>query len=354
MQKIKLAIVGCGFISNYHKDAFRELSEQIEVVGCCDIDLDKAEKVAKHLDVETAVRDYRDLMDNADAFLLALPHHLHHPVGMECLKNSKHVLMEKPMALNENECLDLIHAADKHRVKFMVGYVMRYHPMILRLKKIMDQKTYGECFQMSIWTEQYSNVYGYYEKAKNGGGQFFNHGCHYVDLMMWYLGNPIKGAHMGTNLCTPWMEGEGTSNCIFEFEGGKLGYHFGTWGAKGMRHSYSIHAFFEDGMIECCLNDGKMYFHQRREIIPYFETSDQQTLIFQCAPDIHQPKFELAHFADCVLNDKEPITDGPVSMQSLRVIWRMYEAEEKDIIADLRGIELEGEWDIIGLAKLPK
>jgi hypothetical protein len=46
------------------------------------------------------------------------------------------------------------------------------------------------------------------------------------------------------------MEGEGTSNAIMEFEGGKLGYHFGTWGARGMKHNYALHAFFEKCMIE--------------------------------------------------------------------------------------------------------
>lgn len=354
MRKIKLAIVGCGFISDYHKDAFKDLDDQIKVIGCCDIIPERAEKAAKHLKAEHAVEDYRELLNKADAFLLAVPHDQHYPIGMECLKNKKHVLMEKPMALNEAQCLELTHAAIQNGVKFMVGYVMRYHPMIIKLKEIIDSEEHGECFHMSIWTEQYSNVYGFYEREKNGGGQFFNHGCHYVDLLMWYFGNPVKGAHMGTNLGTPWMEAEGTSNCIFEFEGKKLAYHFGTWGARGMKHSYAMHAFFEDCMIECCLNDGKMYLHKKSKIVPYFETCDEQILIFQCAPQIHQPIFELAHFADCIRNHKEPITNGPVSMQSLRVIWRMYEAEEKNVIADLRGISLDGPWDIHGLAKLPE
>jgi len=161
---------------------------------------------------------------------------------------------------------------------------------------------------------------------------------------------------MGTNLCTPWIEAEGTSNCIFEFEGGKLGYHFGTWGARGTRHSYTIHAFFESGMIECLINDGKMFFHQRRKLLPYFETSDQQTLIYQCAAAIHQPEFEMAHFADCVHDNVEPVTNGPVALESLRVIWRMYEAEKKDVVADLRGLSLDVDkwnWAQRGLDRLP-
>lgn len=356
MDKVKLAIVGCGFISDVHEKAFNELRDKIEVVGCCDIIKERAESMANYLHAPYAVEDYRDLLDKADAFLLALPHDLHHPIGVDCLKHGKHVLMEKPLALSEEECLDLIRTAEENHVKLMVAYIMRYHPMVQKLKELIDNKTYGEMFQMSIWTEQYT----YYEDewttkaARLGGGQFFSHGCHYVDLLLWYLGEPLKGAHMGTNLCTPWMEMEGTSNAIFEFEGGRTAYHFGTWGAKGTRHSYAIHTFFEDGMVECCLNEGKMYLHKSSNLTKYFEKSDQELLIFQCEPTSHLPKYEIEHFADCILEDKEPLTTGQTTLQGHRVIWRMYDAERKDVVADLRGLGLKDSWDIPNLGKLPE
>lgn len=355
MGKVKLALVGCGFISDVHEKAFRELQDKIEVVACCDIVIERAQKMAEFLDCPLTVEDYRELMDVADAFLLALPHDLHYEIGMDCLNHKKHVLMEKPLALSEDECLGLIRAAEENHVKLMVAYIMRYHPMIAKLKEIIDRKEYGELFQMSIWTEQYT----YYEDewttsaARLGGGQFFSHGCHYVDLLLWYLGKPIKGAHMGTNLCTPWMEMEGTSNAIFEFEGGRLAYHFGTWGAKGTRHSYAINTFFEDGMVECCLNEGKMYLHKSSNLTKYFEKSDQEILIFECEPTSHLPKYEIEHFADCILEDKEPLTSGAATLQGHRVIWRMYEAEKKNVIADLRGLALDDPWDRTGAGKLP-
>ena len=51
-------------------------------------------------------------------------------------------------------------------------------------------------------------------------------------LLLWFLGRPVKGIHLGTNYGTPWMEMEGTSNVAIEFEGGPIGYHFGTWVQK--------------------------------------------------------------------------------------------------------------------------
>ena len=112
-------------------------------------------------------------MDVADAFLLALPHDLHYEIGMDCLNHKKHVLMENRWRSARTSAWGSS-AAEENHVKLMVAYIMRYHPMIAKLKEIIDRKEYGELFQMSIWTEQYT----YYEDewttsaARLGGGQF--------------------------------------------------------------------------------------------------------------------------------------------------------------------------------------
>lgn len=339
MDKIKLAIVGCGFMSDIHKLAFDDLKNKIQVVATVDADIEKAKNMANILGVPIAVKDYKEIMDIADSALLALPHHLHYPIGIDCLANGINVLMEKPLALDESECKGLIDASEEYGTKLMVAYIMRFHPQISELKKIIDEKRYGECFQLSLWTEQYTYLPegSWMRNAKKlGGGQLFSHGCHYIDLMLWIMGKPLRGAHLGTNLCTPWMEMEGTSNVIIEFEGGRLGYHFGTWGAKGTRHSYAIHAFFEEGMVECALNEGKMYLHRSTNPGNYAEKSDVEEIIFTCEPSSHLPKYELEYFADCVLRDIKPKPSGIEALKSQKAIWELYKAEQANRMADLR------------------
>ena len=348
MGVVRLGVVGCGFISGIHKQAFEKLRGKMEVTACCDLIIERAQAMADAVGCDFTCTDFRDITDKVDAVLLAVPHEEHYPMGIYFMQHGKHVMMEKPMAVDEQECLDLIHESQKNNVKFMVAYIMRFHPQCMELKKIIDEKRYGELFQLSIWTEQYTKQDDYdYSAHALGGGQFFSHGCHYIDLMLWYLGKPIKGAHVGTNLCTPWLEWEGTSDAIFKFEGGRLAYHFGTWGTVGTRHSYAIHAFFEKGMVERCLNEGKIYLHRTKHLSNYFEKSDIEELIFECEPTGHLPWYELNHFADCVINDTQPLTSGPTTLQGHRVIWRTYAAEAQDKFADLRGISLDGEWDFI-------
>ncbi len=357
MDKVKLGIIGCGFISDIFAEIFSSLSDKVEVVAACDIDRQKAEFTAEALGAKYVEEDYTKLLDKADAFYVATPHDLHYPMGMKLLEAGKHVLMEKPMALSEKECLELIRMDEKSDAILMIGYMARYHPIYNKIKEIIDSGVYGQAYQASIWTEQftYAPEGSWIRSAERlGGGQFFSHGCHYVDLLLWFFGRPVKGAHMGTRLCTPWMEKEGTSNAIFEFEGGKLAYHFGTWGAKGTRHSYAVHIFFENGMLEACVNEGVIYYHTSTNTKNYYEVSDPPVEVFRCSDTSHVPKPVIEHFADCILNNEQPKTGAVQALNSLRVIWRMYEAEQKGIIADLSGLGFDEPWDIEGLAKLPE
>jgi predicted dehydrogenase len=133
MIPVKLGIIGCGFISDIFCPIFETLKGKINVVATCDIDIGRARQMAKALGAEYAVEHYEELIDKVDAFYMATPHDLHYSMGMKLIKARKHVLMEKPMAITENECLDLIHAGQKSDKVFMIGYIMRYHPLVRKL-----------------------------------------------------------------------------------------------------------------------------------------------------------------------------------------------------------------------------
>ena len=229
----------------------------------------------------------------------------------------------------------------------MVAYCMRFHPLVAKMKELIDARTYGEVFQLSIWTEQLTHpAEGHWARAAAtvGGGQFFSHGCPYVALLLWMLGRPVRGSHYGTNLCTPWMEKEGTSNATIEFESGALGYHFGTWGARGTRLGYSFHAHCEEGMIELALKPGQLIAHTRGEEHQAGKAvARQQEEVLMEAPNAKHTELEMAHFIDCIETGAKPLSDPVGSLEGLQVIWKLYEAEEHNAMADLRGLGL-GSW----------
>ena len=347
MKTIRLGIIGCGGMATSHQTNMKDqFAEDVVVTATVDIDINRAERMATACGCDTYKTDYREITDLVDAVLIALPHYLHYECGMYFLNSGKHVLMEKPLANTEAECLDLIHTAQRRNLVLMTAYVQRYNPVVIKVKELIDKKELGDCFQVSIWTEQHTQREAgswVHDKVKLGGGQLFSHGCHYIDLMLWFLGNPVKGYHLGGNFGTEWMEREGTSNVVMEFENGAMGYHFGTWGAKGSKLKYSIHAHCRNGMIEADLVGRKIYIHSKL-YGEQFNKNDVQ-LVFEDPGSGKNTNEENKHFFECVRTGKRPNTDGPESLQGLRVIWRLYDAEENNKVADLKGLGLNQPWD---------
>ena len=348
MSKVRIGIIGCGGMARSHASRFEDVLDKIEVTAGVDIEHEKAQAVADLLGGDVLIEtDYRAIYDHVDAVLIVVPHHLHHPVSMDCLKAGKHVLVEKPMALDEAECVEMIAEAEKQDRVLMVAYCMRFHPLVVKMKELLDQKTYGDVFQLSIWTEQLTQRDdGHWSRsaATLGGGQFFSHGCHYVDLLLWILGRPVRGNHYGTNRCTPWMEKEGTSNVTIEFEGGVLGYHFGTWGARGTRLKYSFHAHCENGMLEIDLRAGQLIAHTRAEEHDSGKlVTHQKEEVLMEIEHTKNTELEMAHFIDCIQTGRQPLTDGAGSLEGLQIIWKLYEAEENNVVADLGKLGL-GSW----------
>ena len=348
MKKIRLGIIGCGNMTGQHLDSFEKLSDVMTVSAVCDVLEERAERAREILSAQTAFTDYRQMLDSVDAVLVALPHKLHYPVGKFFVENGKHVLMEKPLCINEKECLDLTALADKHNVKLMTAYPVRFWQEIHKMKELMDSGFIGDVFQMAIYTDLYNagaDTRGSWMTCSGlGGGQFFSHGCHYVDILLWFLGSPVSGTHMGTKYGTPWMDREGTSHAVIKFESGALGYHTGTWGAKGSSHRYQIDAYGTEGTLSYAYDGpygGKItFFHNHGAL----KKEDRKIETVWEKPKTSSGKStdgEIEHFIDCILHDKMPITNGKTSLVGLRCIWKMYEAEARGEVADLRGLGLD-------------
>lgn len=347
MKDLRLAIIGCGGISRTHLRGIEEADQRIAVTACIDIVPERAQEAAAAFAGAVAATRIEEVMDRCDAVLISLPHDLHHPVGMTCLQAGKHVLMEKPLANSEAECLDLIAAAEEAGVTLMVGYIMRYHPLAIEFGRLIREETYGECFHVSLWTEQYTfcspeNRPWLGDHKRLGGGQLFSHGCHYIDLLLWYLGEPVEGTHVGTNRGTPWMDWEGTSDVSIRFKNRAIGYHMGTWGARGTVLRYAFHAHCTGGMLEMNRGLGEVRLH--RGLAPHTSQGNDAILepietLFK-SPGDKAAAQQLRHFVDCVETGAIPTTSARDSLQSLRVIWRLYQAERDRRVADLAGLSL--------------
>lgn len=344
MKKIRFGIVGCGKMMKNHISGI-QLLENVEVTAFCDIIGENAEYLAEDFKGAYTTTDWKTMVDYVDAVLVALPHDLHYECGVFFARNKKHILMEKPLCNTEEECLRLIEICEEENVKLMCAYPVRHWPGIVKLKELIDSGEYGKVMQMSVWTEQLTmmkNETSWGATARLGGGQFFSHGCHYVDLILWFLGNPVSGMHFGTKVGPNKMLGESTSIAGFKFENGALAYHGATWNAVGTRLAWDCQVMTEKGLLDYDRLKGviKLY-NQNAEHDPGASEDQSYVVLWRQENEGFSSKFtqyEIRHFVDCIINDKTPVTDGRTALKSLQVIWRMYDAEKQGKIADLRGL----------------
>ncbi|MGD7707682.1 Gfo/Idh/MocA family protein [Microlunatus sp. Y2014] len=335
--RTRLGMVGCGVFGHRHAEALRELSDRVDVVAVADPDPDRAAEVADIVGADAVVTDHRALLGQVDAITIATPHQFHHPVAADAIAAGVHVFLEKPLAMTEAEGLSLVAAAETAGTVLMVGYPLRYHPLMVRLKQEVDSGRWGEPIHASLVTEQYLVIPDGHWRATTagrGGGGMFSHGCHYIDLLLWILGEPVRGAHLGTTHGTPWqVEGETTSHAIIEFAGGRLGHHFGTEVANrppGASH-HTVH-----------LTGGTLTAHPAQGTLQMDRIDAEPEVLFTTTPRHKFLDAELSHFLDCIATGERPLTDGARSLQSLRIIWRLYEAERSGLgYADLVGLGLE-------------
>ena len=347
MDFLRLGLIGCGNMMGTHVAGVRHVGN-VDIVAVCDNVYEKAEAVAKELNNGAKVyTNYKDMVDDVDAVMIALPHDLHYECGMFFAIHDKHILMEKPLCNTEEECVSLIEECEKRNLKLMCAYPVPFLPGIVKLKELVDSGKYGKIMQMSIWTEQLTRPHledrSWCCSSRIGGGQLFSHGCHYIDLLLRFLGSPIEGAHVGTRIGTPYLLKEGTSALVIKFENGAIGYHGATWGAKGTKLAYDYQIMMEEGLLEYEYNSGEIRFYNGSgEHTPSGGRECQSyTVLWTRESERSKPtQFEISHFTDCVLNDKTPITDGKTAVQSLRVIWELYNAEKNHKLADLRGLGL--------------
>lgn len=345
MKKIRLGLVGCGGMMAAHARSIQEV-EGIEITATCDINIQSAEKAAAAVGAGYVTTDYTTMSDMVDAVLVALPHHLHYTCGIFFARKGKHILMEKPLCNTEEECLRLIQVCEQEHVVLMCAYPVRHWPEMIMLKELVDSGKYGRPFMMSVWTEQLTicDELNWGASACLGGGQLFSHGCHYIDIMLWFLGKPVSGTHVGTNLGTPWMLKEGTSAVTLKFESGAIGYHGATWGARGSRMGSDFQIHTEKAMLEFHKESGEVrVYDQEAPHVPGIISSEQGYTVVWKRPErlpTKQTQYEIRHFLDCIHTGKKPVTDGYTALQGLRLIWKLYDAEAHGVVADLRDCAL--------------
>lgn len=227
-RKIRVAVVGCGRISNNHFEAIKKHSERMELVGVCDIN-ELALEVAVARTEVPGFQNLSSLLENiaVDLIVLATPSGLHAEQAMQAAQCGCHVMTEKPMATRWHDGQRMVKACDEANVRLFVVKQNRLNPTLQLLKRAIEKKRFGRIYMVNInvfWTRPQA----YYDSAtwrgtwEYDGGAFMNQASHYVDLLDWLIG-PIESVQAYTGTLERNIQVEDTGVLNVRWRSGALG-----------------------------------------------------------------------------------------------------------------------------------
>lgn len=330
--KYRFALIGCGKIAPRHAEQMVKVGT---ITAVCDTDRNKADSLARQYDVN-AYYHLDDLLKNEkeiDIVSICTPNYLHATQTIQCLKNYFHVLCEKPMALNEADGKKMLRIAFELNRNLFIVKQNRFNPPVQAVKKILDEGKLGKvhAFVINCFWNRTSTYYNspWKGKIELDGGILFTQFSHFVDLLVWFLGEAEDVKAIKNNfLLKDIIEFEDTGFAVIKMQNGALGslnYTITSF-AQNMEGSFTL--FGETGTVKIggpYLNTLE-YFNVRNEIIPSLQNIKEANRygLYQGSMSNHDIVYK--NLINALNNTYHTIVDGSEALKSVRIIEQIYRA----------------------------
>jgi predicted dehydrogenase len=218
-----LGFIGSGRIAQAHLSAAANLSGRVRVVAIAGRRRDPADAAARKYGIPAVVGDYRELLVNpdVDAVVITTPNDSHAAIACDAAKAGKHILVEKPMALDTASAKAMVRAADDGGVTLMVAQSRRFsdavQEMVRRLPEIGDILRVHITFLVSFAqppTEWWRS------SAQAGGLVIMLQGSHSLDSIYWWLGRIPQSVYATAARTNTAWEGEDEADIVCRYAGG--------------------------------------------------------------------------------------------------------------------------------------
>ncbi len=185
MIKLRIGVIGAGAMGQHHLRIYNEMKD-VELVGICDTDRNRAEFMAKSYETTPYFNHNELLNQELDAVSVVVPTTLHTRVALDVINSGTHLLVEKPIADTLENADAMINAAHDAKVKLMVGHVERFNTAVLKLKEIIDSGMLGKIVSIS------SRRVGPFNPRIRDVGIIMDLGVHDIDVISFLYSREIK------------------------------------------------------------------------------------------------------------------------------------------------------------------
>lgn len=339
-KRINLGIIGTGEFAKEYYFPKCESHPNIDIHSIANRSeaksLEIADKYRVGIDyVFTGEEGWKKLINDekVDAIVIATPNFLHAPIAIEAARKGIHVLVEKPMAIAEEEAYKMIESSKKNSTILMVSFPQRFIPAFEKAKEVIDegiigdiqtiQSTYGHSGP-EFWS---ASGKWYFETSKSHGGVLLDLGSHQVDTISWLVGDEISEVSAMTSTLDKEITVEDNSFLSLKFSRGCMGFVASSWTTKpDMINNLSVHG-----------SKGALYLEHNR--LKVRSLSEERTYL-DLPSRGHDAKVIavgklIDHFVQCVLEQDVPLTSGKDGLMSLQTILAGYQSSSSHSLVKL-------------------
>ena len=332
MDQIGFGIIGGGMIGPYHAEAIGMIPEA-KLIAVATSRKDTAQQFSEKTHAPHWYVDYRELLKREDIQVVNIctPPYLHEEMVLAAAAYGKHVLVEKPMAINLYQVDAMINACQKAGVELGVIYQYRFSSAAQKIKKAIVERHLGRLFLGDAYVKWFRSQQ-YYESTnwrglwlKEGGGALINQSIHAIDLLQWFMG-PVEWIDGMYQTVNHQIEAEDIAVANLRFMNGSMGVIEGSTAIyPGFPQKIELHG--EKGSI--IMEGDEIVFWKLQEPVEpetvhystkKLDTSSSPTAGF--SPEYHRRQIQ--EFLDSLKENRHPLVDGWEGRKSLEIVRAIY------------------------------
>ena len=338
MKKLGVGIIGCGAVAEEYVKAFQK-DIRSEVRALVDRNRTNAERYRERYDLNCAIETDAAMMlrrEDVDIVVVCTPHYLHTTYAVAAAQAGMHIIIEKPVALTLQDLRKQQVAVRKANVKSLVGFVLHWNPLLMTIDRLIKEGVFGNIFMVEvdymhrIWltTEE-----KWYASQEQSGTAILTGGCHAIDALRWFARSEVEQVCAYQVKTENPIEYPGTISVNVKFEDGKIGRSTTTFDAK-MPYRFNIGIYGTEGTLRNNELFAPKLFPGQRDFLKI------PCILPDSAEVAHHPfEGEVAHFLDCIIEDKRPFPDLEDAAQTHAVCFAADLSAERQKTVTMSEIE---------------
>jgi predicted dehydrogenase len=309
--KKNIAVVGCG---HWGKNLVRNFHELQALSSVCDPNQQISDTLARQFNVKN--HSFKEILDDPDikGVVLAVPAELHASMAVEVMNKGKHVFVEKPLAMNETEANLMIKTAETNKVQLMVGHLLQYHPIFIKIKKFVNAGKIGDLNY--IFSNRLS-----FGKVRSKEDVIWSFAPHDISMILSLVGKEPKNVNVKST-CHLQKNIADLATIHLEFEAGLKCHISVSWlnpykEQKLVVVGKSAMLVFDDTKI---WNEKLAFYSYKVENFHHLPILKKSNEEYIKVTEQEPLRNECQHFIDVVDRDIKPLTNYDEGLRVLKVL----------------------------------